>query len=124
MGATFASSVYSPAVSEIGEAFHVGQEVSILGISLLLFGFGLGPLLWAPLSEVYGRKLAVLIPTFVAAIFAFGGGAAKDIQTILVCRFFQGIFGSAPVTNTGGVRSSGTFTSAPLERQSADFWDL
>ncbi|KAI7666716.1 MFS general substrate transporter, partial [Hortaea werneckii] len=71
--------------------------------TLLLFGFGLGPLVWAPLSEVYGRKPAVLIPTFISAIFAFGGGAAKDIQTILICRFFQGLFGSAPVTNTGGV---------------------
>ncbi|KAK5118774.1 hypothetical protein LTR85_007980 [Meristemomyces frigidus] len=103
MGATFSSSVYSPAVSNIETAFGVGQEVSTLGIALLLFGFGLGPLLWAPLSEVYGRKPAVLIPTFIAAIFAFGGGAAKDIQTILICRFFQGLFGSAPVTNTGGV---------------------
>lgn len=103
MGATFSSSVYSPAVSEVSQVFGIGQEVSTLGISLLLLGFGLGPLLWAPLSEVYGRKPAVLIPTFIAAIFAFGGGAAKDVQTIMICRFFQGLFGSAPVTNTGGV---------------------
>lgn len=46
MGATFSSSVYSPAVSQVAEHFDVGQEVSTLGISLLLFGFGLGPLLW------------------------------------------------------------------------------
>ncbi|WPG97846.1 Hypothetical protein R9X50_00062800 [Acrodontium crateriforme] len=103
MGATLASSIYSPAVEIVAEEFHVGSEVSILGIALLLFGFGAGPLIWAPLSELYGRKSAVLIPTFVAAIFAFGGGAAKDIQTISICRFFQGFFGSAPITNTGGV---------------------
>ncbi|KAI6805296.1 MFS general substrate transporter [Hortaea werneckii] len=103
MGATFASSVYSPALEQVSSDFGVGREVSVLGLALLLFGFGLGPLVWAPLSEVYGRKPAVLIPTFVSAIFAFGGGAAKDIQTILICRFFQGLFGSAPVTNTGGV---------------------
>lgn len=103
MGATFASSVYSSALENVAHDFQVGIEVSTLGISLLVFGFGLGPLFWAPLSEVYGRKPAVLIPTFVATIFAFGGGAAKDIQTIMICRFFQGFFGSAPVTNTGGV---------------------
>ncbi|EMC96762.1 hypothetical protein BAUCODRAFT_34154 [Baudoinia panamericana UAMH 10762] len=103
MGATFSSSVYSPAVQEVSQTFHVGNEVSTLGIALLLFGFGLGPLLWAPLSEVYGRKPAVLIPYFIAMIFAFSGGAAKDVQTIMLCRFFQGLFGSAPVTNTGGV---------------------
>lgn len=52
MGATFASSVFSPAVSKVAEEFDVGVEVSTLGIALLLFGFGLGPLFWAPLSEV------------------------------------------------------------------------
>lgn len=52
---------------------------------------------------MYGRKWVVLIPTFIAGIFAFGAGAAKDVQTLMICRFFQGLFGSAPVTNTGGV---------------------
>ncbi|KAG9244730.1 major facilitator superfamily domain-containing protein [Calycina marina] len=103
MGSTWASAVYSPAVDQISEEFHVGATVSLLGISFLLCGFGLGPLLWAPLSELYGRKPAVLIPYFLAAIFSFGTATAKDIHTILITRFFTGIFGSAPVTNTGGV---------------------
>ncbi|PGH14179.1 hypothetical protein AJ80_06048 [Polytolypa hystricis UAMH7299] len=105
MGATWASSVYSPGVDQIRHEFNVGQEVSVLGISLLLFGFGVGPLLWAPLSELYGRKPAVLIPYFVAGIFSFATAVAKDIQTVLITRFFCGFFASAPVTNTGGVLS-------------------
>ena len=52
MGATWASSVYSPAVEQIADQYHIGTEVSLLGLSFLLMGFGLGPLLWAPLSEV------------------------------------------------------------------------
>ena len=103
MGATFASSVYSPTVDSISADYGVGTEVSLLGLSLLLAGFGLGPICWAPLSEVYGRKYAVLIPYFFAAMFSFGTGAGKDIQTILITRFFTGFFGSAPITNTGGV---------------------
>ena len=103
MGSTFSSSVYAPAASQIGDQFGVSQEVSFLGLSFLLLGFGLGPLVWAPLSEVYGRKPAVLIPYFIAACFSFGTAAAKDIQTVLITRFFAGLFGSAPVTNTGGV---------------------
>ena len=55
MGSTFASSVYSSAIPTISKDYHVGTEVSTLGLSLFLAGFGLGPLLWAPLSEVYGR---------------------------------------------------------------------
>ncbi|KAL8637681.1 MAG: hypothetical protein Q9228_005073 [Teloschistes exilis] len=103
MGSTWASSVYSPAIQPISQQFHVGTEVSLLGLSVLLVGFGLGPLIWAPLSEVYGRKPAVLAPYFLAAVFSFGTATAKDIQTIMVTRFFAGFFGSAPVTNTGGV---------------------
>jgi MFS family permease len=102
MSTTLGSSIFSPATEQIAADYHVGTEVATLGTALFLFGMGLGPLLWAPLSELYGRKPAVLIPTFIAGIFAFGAGAGKDIQTIIICRFFQGMFGSAPVTNTGG----------------------
>lgn len=103
LSATLSSSIFSASTVPIAREFNVSTEVSTLGTSLFLIGFGAGPLLFAPLSEVYGRKPAVLIPTFVGAIFAFGVGAGKDIQTIIICRFFQGMFMSAPVTNTGGV---------------------
>ena len=90
MTATWASSAYSPGTKQVADEFRVGTQVSTLGTTLFLFGFGIGPLLWAPLSEVYGRKNAVLPPMFVAACFSFGAGAAKDIQTIMIARFFAG----------------------------------
>ncbi|KAK4691249.1 MFS transporter, DHA1 family, multidrug resistance protein, partial [Lecanoromycetidae sp. Uapishka_2] len=102
-GSTWASSVYSPAVDQISERFAVGTEVALLGLSVLLVGFGLGPLIWAPLSEVYGRKIAVLTPYFLACVFSFATATSKDIQTVIITRFFTGFFGSAPITNTGGV---------------------
>ena len=45
-GSTWASSVYSPAIDQISEQFHVSTEVSLLGLSVLLVGFGIGPLIW------------------------------------------------------------------------------
>lgn len=57
---TFASAIYSAGVQQIAHDFDVSTEVSTSGISMVVFGFGLGPLVWAPLSEVYGRKVAVL----------------------------------------------------------------
>lgn len=43
------------------------------------------------------------MPYFIAGCFSFATATSKDIQTILLTRFFAGFFGSAPVTNTGGV---------------------
>jgi hypothetical protein len=103
MGTTWSSAVYAPAIDQVSKEFHVGTEVSLLGVSFLMMGLGLGPMIFAPLSEVYGRKPAVLIPYFLAGVFSIGTATAKDIQTILITRFFTGLFGSAPVTNTGGV---------------------
>ncbi|ORY03329.1 major facilitator superfamily domain-containing protein [Clohesyomyces aquaticus] len=103
MTATWASSAYSAGTKQVAEEFHVGTQVATLGTTIFLFGFGIGPLLWAPLSEVYGRRLAVLAPMFVAICFSFESATAKDFQTLMLTRFFGAFFASAPVTNTGGV---------------------
>lgn len=58
---TFASAIYAAVVAEICREFHVDYEVATLGTSLFVVGFALGPLIFAPLSELYGRKPAVLI---------------------------------------------------------------
>ena len=63
----------------------------------------LGPLLWAPLSELFGRQI-LFIGTY-CALTAFNCGAAgsKNIWTLIILRFFAGSFGSSPLTNAGGV---------------------
>ena len=39
----------------MSEELHLTQTIAILGVSLYVLGFGLGPLLFAPLGELYGR---------------------------------------------------------------------
>jgi hypothetical protein len=58
---TFASAIYSTGLQQVSEDFQVSKEVAASGVSLIVFGFGLGPLVWAPLSEVYGRKWVVTL---------------------------------------------------------------
>lgn len=58
---TFASAVYSAALEQVSKEFQISTEVAASGVSLIVFGFGLGPLIWAPLSEVYGRKWVVIV---------------------------------------------------------------
>lgn len=103
MSATWASSSYASGTQLVAHEFHVSTPVATLGTSLYLFGFGIGPLLWAPLSEVYGRRLPVMTPMFIAVCFSFATATAENIQTIMLTRFFGAFFASAPMTNTGGV---------------------
>lgn len=57
---TFASAIYSAGTEEISREFNVTYDVANAGTSLLIFGFALGPMLWAPICEVYGRKWPAL----------------------------------------------------------------
>ena len=36
-------------------------------------------------------------------MFSFGTATAKDVQTVMITRFFSGFFGGAPITSSGGV---------------------
>lgn len=55
----FVSSAYSGGVEEILIEFEQPQIIGILGISLFVLGFALGPLIWAPMS---GTLLLSIVP--------------------------------------------------------------
>lgn len=103
LAVSFASSAYSGGVREIIMDFGVSQEVVILGVSLFVLGFALGPLLWAPLSEVFGRQRLFFISYLALTAFNAGAAGAPTMAALIVLRFFAGAFGSSPLTNAGGV---------------------
>ena len=99
----FASTAYSGSIPQVIEQFHVSDEVATLGVSLFVLGFAIGPLLWAPLSEIYGRQILFMTTYAVLTAFNAGAAGAQNIQTLLILRFFAGAIGSSPLTNSGGV---------------------
>lgn len=62
-------------------------------------GFACGPVLWAPVSEIWGRRVSMLPAMFIMGLFSIGTATSKTAAAILVTRFFSGVFGSAPVSN-------------------------
>ncbi|GKT88468.1 fluconazole resistance protein 1 [Colletotrichum tofieldiae] len=103
LAVAFVSTAYSGGVAEVIRDFGVSTEIGILGVSLFVVGFAVGPLMWAPLSELYGRQY-LFIATYIA-LTAFNAGAAgaQNIETLIILRFFAGTFGASPMTNAGGV---------------------
>ncbi|OKL58891.1 putative transporter [Talaromyces atroroseus] len=102
---TFTSSIYSDATTTLAGIFHVSSEVTLLGLSFYVLGFATGPICWAPLSELRGRKLPILIGMFGLTLFEFAVATAKDLQTVLICRFFAGFFGACPIAVVAAVFS-------------------
>jgi len=105
MTAAFGSSIFSAATSAISREFDVGTEVALLGTSLYVLGFATGPSLWAPLSELRGRRLPIVLAMFGFSIFNIAVATAKDLQTVLICRFFAGFFGACPLAVVAAVFS-------------------
>ncbi|KAM7214802.1 Major facilitator superfamily domain containing protein [Rhypophila decipiens] len=78
----FISSAYAGGVPSMSADLGVSPESATLGLSLFLFGFVLGPFLWAPCSATcFGRNLPVL----------------------LILRLLSGATGAATLTNSGAV---------------------
>ncbi|KAM0500918.1 hypothetical protein ACHAP8_004637 [Fusarium lateritium] len=103
LATTFASSAYSGGMKQVIQYFSVSQEVATLGISLYVLGFALGPLVWAPLSEEYGRRRVFFFSFMAATAFSAGAAGVDSISTLLVLRFLTGSVGSAPLSNAPAI---------------------
>ena len=104
------------------EEFQTSKEVSYLVTTTFLIGYVFGvraililtlktpnlnnlliqPMFWGPGSELVGRRPIFIITLTLYTLFHLGQGLAKNMQTLLVTRFFAGFFAVAPLTNCGG----------------------
>nr|ODN86187.1 polyamine transporter 1 [Cryptococcus depauperatus CBS 7841] len=109
LNSTFASSAPSGIMGDMIKYFGFSQEVAVLTLSLFIAGYCVGPIIWGPMSESYGRR-PIFIGTFVVYTgFQVGCALSKNTGSILVFRFLSGIFAAAPLTNSGALM--------------ADIWD-
>ncbi|KAF7162743.1 hypothetical protein CNMCM5623_007912 [Aspergillus felis] len=83
--ATFTSSIYSTANSVVSSKFHVSTEVGTLGLAL-------------PASTHFDWRVRLYhLPVC--------SGYPENLQTIIICRFFGGFFGSCPIAVVAAVFS-------------------
>ncbi|OGM50533.1 hypothetical protein ABOM_000885 [Aspergillus bombycis] len=103
LSVAFASSSYSGDISSICQDFEVSVEAATLGLSLYVLGFAVGPLLWAPLSEAFGRRIMFLGTFTLFTLFNVAAAASANFASLVIFRALAGTFGSAPLTNSGGI---------------------
>ncbi|GKZ27878.1 hypothetical protein AbraIFM66951_005476 [Aspergillus brasiliensis] len=109
------SAIYSAGIESVMAEFHISQVAATLGLTLFVAGYGLGPLLWSPMSEVpqIGRNSVYIATLIVFVALQVPVALAGNLGTLLAFRFLTGFFGS-PALATGGASLADMF--APRKR--------
>ncbi|KAK7681592.1 hypothetical protein QCA50_015325 [Cerrena zonata] len=102
---TVASSIPSGVIGQLQAHFGLSSEVSALAIALFVLGFLIGPILWGPLSEHYGRRPISLIPLTLFVGTQIGCALSPNTAAFLIFRLLGGIFAASPLSNSGAVMS-------------------
>ena len=70
---------------------------------MFLIGYVFGPLLFSPLSEMYGRRIILIITFAGYTAFTLGCAMAPTWPALLIFRFLVGLCAAAPYTLGGGI---------------------
>ncbi|KAF2722584.1 MFS general substrate transporter [Polychaeton citri CBS 116435] len=107
------SAIYSAGTEDVVAIFGVSKVAATLGLTLFVAGYGLGPMIWSPMSEIpqIGRN-----PVYIATLAVFVAlqpacAMATNFGMLLAFRFITGFFGS-PVLATGGASLADMYTPA------------
>ncbi|WYZ37772.1 hypothetical protein EsH8_II_001278 [Colletotrichum jinshuiense] len=102
---TAASSIYTSTYAQMDAEFGNSRIVGTLGLSFFVLGISLGPMFLSPLSEFYGRRPIYLVSWSMYIIWLIPSAVAKNIATMIVARFLDGLSGSAFLAVSGGTVS-------------------
>lgn len=103
---SISSSIVAPAMPLIAKDLEITKDVEKqLVLSIMVLAFAIGPLLFGPLSEVYGRVRVLQLSNFIYLIFNFACGVSKSNGELIAFRFLAGFGGSAPFAVSLGLPS-------------------
>lgn len=99
---TMISSCWTFVSPHVMRKFNISHEVSILGITLYVFGLAFGPLFLSPLSELYGRRYTFIISLALSISMQCLTTWSRTIAGVMIGRFLSGFFGSSFLSVAGG----------------------
>ncbi|KAL8706973.1 MAG: hypothetical protein Q9201_000021 [Fulgogasparrea decipioides] len=98
-----ASSMFAPGIPEVMTEFRSNNvELASFVVSVYVLGYAFGPMVLAPLSELYGRLPVYHVCNVMFVIFTVACAVSSNLNMLIAWRFFEGLFGSAPLTIGGG----------------------
>ncbi|KAH8194342.1 hypothetical protein TruAng_011492 [Truncatella angustata] len=95
--------MFAPGANELALEFGItNNTVTAMTVSLYVLGFALGPLVFAPLSELYGRLIVYHFCNLVYVAFTFGCAFSTNVGMFLAFRLITGCAASGPMSVGGG----------------------
>ncbi|KAG9662948.1 MFS general substrate transporter, partial [Aureobasidium melanogenum] len=96
------STSYTVTVVTLERVFDVGHLVALLGLTTYLLGMAAGSTVLAPLSEMYGRRPVYIVSTAIFVLLILPCALAKNIESLLIPRFFAAFAAASLVSNAPG----------------------
>lgn len=115
------SSMFTPGIDEISKDLNCSTTAVIGTTTGFVVMLGIGPLLLAPLSETFGRRIIYLVCFSIFALLQIPTALAPDIAFLITVRSIAGFFGSVGIANGGGTISD---MFIPSERAGVFGWYL
>jgi MFS family permease len=95
--------MFAPGVPDVMRDFNSSSDtLATFVVSIYLIGFAFGPLLIAPLSEIYGRYWVYMGGNIGFIIFAVACAVSKNLGQLIAFHFLHGVAGVTPLTIGGG----------------------
>ncbi len=69
-------------------------------IGVPCLGLAIGPLFWPTFAVIYGRRVILMLGTFICLAATIGAATAASFWGYLAARFFQGL-GISPASTVG-----------------------
>lgn len=97
------TALFAPGVPELMREFHNhNSAIEAFVVSIYNLGLALGPLVVAPVSEVFGRVKIYHVCNTIFFLSVVGCALSPNVQCLIAFRFLSGAFGSVCTVNGGG----------------------
>ncbi|MCJ1381871.1 hypothetical protein MMC17_004983 [Xylographa soralifera] len=101
-----ASAMFAPAVPQLMAEFKsTDQPLASFVVSVYILGTAAGPMVIAPLSELYGRSPIYNSTNALFVVFTIACALSSSLNMLIGFRLLQGMAGSAVITLGGGTVS-------------------
>lgn len=97
---TYVTTTTVPSFPALQEEYSASLEQINWTVAIPALGLSIGPLLWASLADIIGRRPIIIAGTAMALVATIGAALAPNYSGYMAARFFQGL-GVSPASNVG-----------------------